>query len=153
MAAHAGAVKSLEGWLTFAQAGALLGGYTKQGVNHMVFVSRAFDFETEVRKVGEGERPVYLLKVEAVRRKAKELLAAEEQAQLRRAEQQTVVALRGKRAELREAFTAARITKLADQFTFAGFHLKRGVTKWSDLSDSDINVVLKALKARTVAAA
>ncbi len=62
-------IRKLEGWLTLTEA-AERTGYTKQGIHRLVFDAdpSPFDYETEVR--GAGEKPLILLKEEAVERLA-----------------------------------------------------------------------------------
>ena len=59
-------VTRLEGWMTFTEAGDLLG-YTKQGFHRLVFYSpnNPFDVTADVR--GIGEKPIMLVREEAVR--------------------------------------------------------------------------------------
>jgi hypothetical protein len=64
-------VGKLPGWLTMPEAGEILG-VTKQMVHSLVFNASPspFDKESEVRHV--GDKPVYLLSEDAVRRVAAE---------------------------------------------------------------------------------
>lgn len=57
-------IPRLEGWLTFPEAGELLG-VTKQMVHKLVFKSKVFDLRTDLRTV--GDRPIYIVKEEKVR--------------------------------------------------------------------------------------
>lgn len=70
-------VKRLEGWLTFEEAGDVLG-YRKQGIHRLVFESpnNPFDPATDIR--GVGARPLMLLREAAVL-EVKDRLLPEEQ--------------------------------------------------------------------------
>ncbi len=76
-------VKRLEGWMTFTEAGDLLG-YTKQGFHRLVFESpnSPFDVDTDVR--GVGEKPIMVIRTEVVKaeKDRRERLAAERAAEV-----------------------------------------------------------------------
>ncbi len=70
-------VRRLEGWLTFEEAGEVLG-YSKQGIHRLVFESpnSPFNPDTDVR--GVGARPLMLLREAAVLEVKGRLKPAEE---------------------------------------------------------------------------
>lgn len=83
-------IKPLEGWLTLAEAAPVLD-VTKQGIHAMVWISMQFDFDKDVRAV--GERPVYVLRESAVLAKKAERDAA---AKVRAAKAEQRAAVRAK---------------------------------------------------------
>lgn len=56
-------VKRLEGWMTFTEAGKILG-FSKQRMHHVVFSTRRFNVSDDVRAV--GERPTMLIRTSVV---------------------------------------------------------------------------------------
>lgn len=56
-------VKRLEGWMTFTEAGKILG-FSKQRMHHIVFSTRRFNVSDDVRAI--GERPTMLIRTSAV---------------------------------------------------------------------------------------
>jgi len=58
-------VKRLEGWMTFAEAGEILG-LQKQGVHRAVFDSSFTSFNVDDDVRGVGEKPIMLVREEAV---------------------------------------------------------------------------------------
>jgi len=58
-------VKRLEGWLSFKEAGKELG-YSKQGMHRLIFESPRSPFNVDADVRGVGERPLMLVREEAV---------------------------------------------------------------------------------------
>ncbi len=69
-------IQRLAGWMSLHEAGVFLGIESKQGMHRIVWDACEFDFDKDVRSV--GERPIYVIRESAVKalKKRREKAAA-----------------------------------------------------------------------------
>lgn len=140
----------LEGWETFEEARRRLGLAGKQGVHYLVFGAQEFDFDNDVRAL--GDRPTYLLRSTAIDEYLKKAAQFKEVQTANRRANVAADKLFRLQQEMRTAFRVAGIgkrqmrTKLVNEVLAEKFPGRSVASYWDDLTEDEYGAVRARLK-------